>query len=123
MQMRTLIGLLLTIGLAAASAEAANFVWLEAERFDNYGGWTNDCQFIDQMGSPYLMAIGLGEPVGDAATCFTPPHPGRYRLWVRTNDWAPKHHPGRFRIVLKGQPIDHVFGQGGRSGWQWEDGV
>ena len=33
-----------------------------------HGGWTNDAQFIDQMGSPYLLAIGLGTPVADAVT-------------------------------------------------------
>ena len=72
--------------------------------FHNYGGWTKDTQFIDQMGSTYLMAIGLGAPVEDAHATLTLPEPGRYRLWARTKDWVPEHHPGRFQILLAGQP-------------------
>ncbi|MFH1268422.1 MAG: FAD-dependent oxidoreductase [Planctomycetota bacterium] len=97
-------------------------MWLETERFDERGGWTVDAQFIDQMGSPYLMAVGLGEPVEDAVTTVTLPRGGRYRLWARTNDWTPEHHPGRFGILLAGRPVDHAFGQNGKTGWQWEDG-
>ena len=47
----------------AASAET---VFLETEAFDDWGGWVNDTQFMDQMGSPYLLAHGLGKPVADA---------------------------------------------------------
>lgn len=31
----------------------------------------NDTQFMDQMGSPYLLAHGLGKPVADAKTSFS----------------------------------------------------
>lgn len=101
---------------------AAHAIWLEAERFDDLGAWTSDAQFIDQMGSPYLMAIGLGTPVRDAVTRVTLPQAGRYRLWARTKDWVPEHHPGRFQVVLNGRPLQRVFGQSGRPGWHWEDG-
>ena len=101
---------------------AAGVVWLEAERFETPGGWVRDAQFVDQMGSPYLLAVGLGEPVKDATTTFTAPRPGKYRLWARTKDWAPKHHPGRFRILIDGKAADRVFGQGGKTPWRWEDG-
>ena len=32
-------------------------LWVEAEGFDNKGGWVVDQQFMDQMGSSYLMAV------------------------------------------------------------------
>src|SRR3990172_7979138 len=122
MAVRAITALLLALGCLAGSARAGDPVWLETERFDDRGGWTNDAQFIDQIGSPYLMAIGLGEPVEDAVTTFTLPGPGRYRLWARTKDWVPEHHPGRFRILLNGRPVDPLFGESGQTGWQWEDG-
>lgn len=108
------------VGSHAAAAE--HVLWLETERFGVLGGWTSDTQFIDQMGSPYLMAIGLGKPVADAVTTVSVPQAGRYRLWARTKDWAPQHHPGRFQICVNGQTLEPVFGQSGKSGWHWEDG-
>jgi len=40
-----------------------NEVLIEAESFKNKGGWVVDPQFVEQMGSPYLLAHGLGKPV------------------------------------------------------------
>jgi len=97
-------------------------IWLEAEQFDDRGGWSNDAQFVDQMGSPYLLALGLGEPVADAVSTIDVPQAGGYRLWARTKDWVPAHHPGRFRVALNGCAAEHVFGQSGKAGWHWEDG-
>ncbi len=116
------IVLFLATGCLTCLASERKLVWLETERFDQYGGWTNDAQFVDQMGSPYLMAIGLGKPAADASTAVVLPRAGRYRLWARTKDWAPEHHPGRFRIVLAGRPVEHVFGSSGKPGWRWESG-
>ncbi len=122
MGLRTIVGLVLAVACAGPSARGEELIWLEAERFDNCGGWTNDSQFIDQMGSSYLMAVGLGEPVADAVTEVNAPKPGKYRLWARTNDWVPEHHPGRFNILLNGRPAGRTFGQSGEAGWRWEDG-
>ena len=36
---------------------------MEAEAFADRGGWVLDPQFMDQTGSPYLLAHGLGKPV------------------------------------------------------------
>ena len=84
--------LLMVVGgsLAAAQgfAAAGGNVFLEAEQFANTGGWMVDQQFMDQMGSPYLLAHGLGEPVKDAETTATFPTAGKYRVWVRTRDWV-----------------------------------
>ncbi|MHC4403234.1 MAG: FAD-dependent oxidoreductase [Planctomycetota bacterium] len=106
----------------ATSRSHAEILWLEAEQFDKRGGWTNDAQFIDQMGSPYLMAIGLASPVEDASTTVRVPKAGRYRLWVRTKDWMPRYHPGKFQVLLDGRPADRTFGASGDKDWLWEDG-
>lgn len=104
------------------SAGPREVVWLETEYFENIGGWTKDWQFVDQMGSPYLMAIGYGVPVADATTTLKAIKPGKYRLWARTKDWAPQFHPGKFEIFLAGKKVPHVFGENSREGWGWEDG-
>ena len=101
---------------------AASTLWLEAEHFRDLGGWTNDAQFVDQMGSPYLLAIGLEGPVADAVTQIEVPAAGKYRLWVRSRDWVPEHSPGRFQVLLGGKPVERVFGQSKAQGWTWEDG-
>ena len=38
---------------------------IEAEDFADFGGWVLDSQFEAIMGSPYLLAHGLGRPVAD----------------------------------------------------------
>ncbi|MCX7046497.1 MAG: FAD-dependent oxidoreductase [Candidatus Sumerlaeota bacterium] len=113
---------LLPVSQAAA---AGNTILIEAEMFDNYGGWVLDQQFMDQMGSPYLMAHGLGDPVKDAVTSITLPAAGRYRVWARTHDWvAPfkaQGAPGKFQVVIDGQPLAATFGAEGAD-WYWQDG-
>ena len=76
----------------AALAAHAETVLIEAESFDDWGGWVNDTQFMDQMGSPYLLAHGLGKPVADAKTKFVVAG-GRYNVWVRTKNWTSFWHP------------------------------
>ena len=86
---------LVALGLCRTSA-AGDRVLLEAENFNDCGGWVVDQQFMDQMGSPFLLAHGLGNPVRDARTTAKFPSPGRYRVWVRTRDWvAPWKAPAR----------------------------
>ncbi len=70
-------------------AAGQDVVWLEAEAFDTTGGWSNDSQHVDIMGSPYLLATGTGYPVADAAGEVEIKKPGTYRLWVRCRDWFP----------------------------------
>jgi hypothetical protein len=111
----------LLVLLVAREAPSAT-VWLEAELFRDQGGWTEDTQFVDQMGSPFLLAIGRRGPVADAVTEADVPAAGQYRLWVRTRDWLPEHSPGRFRVVLGDKPVEWVFGQSKQKGWIWEDG-
>jgi FAD dependent oxidoreductase len=120
--------LMFSAGLAllpsAATALAAP-VWVEAESFAQPGGWVLDTQFIDIMGSAYLMAHGMGKPVPDATTTVTVPAAGKYRVWVRTKNWvgpwqAPGS-PGRFRVAVEGKALEPEFGATGTD-WRWEDG-
>lgn len=107
--------------VAAAPAAGAAEVLVEAESFAERGGWVVDQQFMDIMGSPYLLAHGMGRPVAPARTHVEFPEPGAYRLWVRTKDWIPEHHPGTFKVVIDGVPAAAVFGMKGK-GWIWQDG-
>ena len=103
----------------------ATTVLVEAENFDDLGGWVIDQQSIDQMGSPYLLAHGLGIPVKDAATTVNFPITGTYRVWVRTKDWTAPWNvssaPGKFRLIVQAKPLETIFGTEG-SKWHWQDG-
>lgn len=94
---------------------------VEAEEFDNYGGWVLNSQFDLEMGSPYLLAHGNGIPVEDASTCIHIDTPGEYNVWVRAKDWVPGYHPGRFELYINGIPLDHEFGANDMD-WTWEHG-
>lgn len=99
---------------------AAQAFLVEAEDFDEFGGWVLDSQFETQMGSPYLLAHGLGRPVEDARTVVQVPRAGDYAVWVRCKDWVPNHHPGRFALALNGRMLDAVFGANGTD-WSWQN--
>jgi len=106
-------------------AAEATTVLVEAEQFGDYGGWVLDQQFMDEMGSPFLLAHGLGHPVADAKTTVAIPKPGDYRVWVRTRDWVAPWNapgaPGRFQMLIDGKPLDETFGTEGAE-WHWQDG-
>lgn len=108
---------LLSITSTGMTAE----VLVEAESFDNLGGWVLDPQFLDVMGSPYLLAHGLGKPVENAETEFELPAPGTYSVWVRTNNWVPKWSPGRFKLMVDGRELQPTLGTGD-EGWAWHRG-
>ncbi len=113
------------LSLLAGVASAADQVFVEAESFRDHGGWSLDTQFIDSMGSPYLLAHGMGEPVKDAATTVRFPSTGKYRVWVRTLDWVARWNapgaPGKFQVVVDGRPLAETFGTKGKL-WGWQDG-
>jgi len=110
---------------ATTGNAGAGPVLVEAESFQKPGGWVNDSQFTDQMGSPFLLAHGLGTPVEDAETTVTLPATGTYRVWVRTRDWAASWNaagaPGRFEVLVHGEALKTVFGTEGAK-WHWQDG-
>lgn len=99
----------------------AGGILVEAENFDHLGGWVVDSQFETQMGSPYLLAHGLGSPVADATTTIAIDRAGEYEVWVRAKDWVPAHHPGRFKLAVNGTFLETDFGANGRD-WSWQSG-
>lgn len=112
------------ISIGARPASAAQFL-VEAESFTAHGGWSLDTQFIETMGSPYLLAHGLGTPVADATNTVKVPAAGTYRVFVRTKDWVARWKapgvPGKFQVLVAGQPLKETFGTQGAD-WFWHDG-
>ncbi|MFC2120586.1 FAD-dependent oxidoreductase [Bacteroidota bacterium] len=97
-----------------------NELLVEAESFNNKGGWIVDPQFVEQMGSPYLMAHGLGIPVNNAFTDLTIKQFGIYHIWARTINWAAGNWqaPGRFNILVNNQKLKNTLGT--NDGWRWQ---
>ena len=65
---RGLVLILVVVCSVVCNKASAATVFVEAESFTDHGGWSLDTQFIREMGSPYLLAHGLGRPVADATT-------------------------------------------------------
>jgi hypothetical protein len=103
----------------------APVVFVEAESFAEKGGWVVDQQYMDVMGSPVLLAHGLGKPVADAVTEVAFPKPGTYRVFVRTRNWVapwtPQYAPGKFQISVDGRKLETIFGTEGNP-WHWQHG-
>ena len=115
---------LIAVAVCTDRVSAAQFL-VEAESFSEHGGWSLDTQFIETMGSPYLLAHGLGTPVADATTTVKVPAGGTYRVFVRTKDWVARWKaagaPGKFQVLVAGQPLKETFGTQGAE-WFWHDG-
>ncbi|QTD38458.1 FAD-dependent oxidoreductase [Polaribacter batillariae] len=95
-------------------------ILVEAESFIDKGGWVVDPQFVEQMGSPYLMAHGMGVPVSNAATKVNFQEKGTYYVWARTKNWVPGNWeaPGQFKIIVNGKTLKNTLGV--TTGWSWE---
>ena len=96
------------------------FLWIDAEDFADYGGWSLDTQFTHLMGSAYLIAAGVGRPVDDATVELDIPRAGNYRLWVRSKNWLKDHSPGRFAVKLGDVTSKVVFGTAASEDWLWQ---
>lgn len=109
------------LALTASCGDKHNELLVEAESFREKGSWFVDPQFTEQMGSPYLLAHGLGNPVEDASTIVTIPAAGKYHVWVRTRNWAAGdwEAPGRFKLVVNGNELKSILGTGGET-WHWQ---
>lgn len=108
--------------LLSANAFAADLL-VEAESFGKKGGWVVDQQFMDQMGSPYLMAHGMGKTVADATTEIKFPQIGIYHIYVRTynwtSPWGETEGPGQFALKINNKRLPVVLGSKG-SEWYWQ---
>ncbi len=106
-------------------ARAAETLFVEAESLQTHGGWSLDTAFTQIVGSPYLLAHGLGKPVADATGAVQVREGGNYRVWVRTKDWVAPWKapgtPGRFQVVVQGKPLGAEFGTVGAE-WHWQAG-
>jgi len=113
---------LLAAAWLAKPLAAAN-IWIEAESFEQKGGWQVDQQMIEGMGSPYLIAHGLGTPVKDALTNVRIDTAATYNVFVRTYNWTAPWHaatgPGGFKVAINGKRLPVTVGQTGDR-WQWQ---
>lgn len=105
------------VWVLAASASAAR-VDVPPQVFDA-GGWKLDVQFMDVMGSPYLLAHGAGIRVTDATASVNVPTAGRWHVWVRARKWV--DGAGAFGVSVGGVRLSRTFGVS-QSEWAWEDG-
>ena len=119
---QTFAVVLLAIAWLAQPLAATN-IWIEAESFQEKGGWLVDQQMIEGMGSPYLIAHGLGTPVKDALTKVRIDTAATYNVYVRTYNWTAPWHPaagpGGFKVAINGKRLPVIVGQAGNR-WQWQ---
>ena len=109
--------LAVSVALGALAVSAAR-IDVHPQCFDA-GGWKLDVQFMDVMGSPYLLAHGRGLRVADAKAVVDIPHAGAWRVWVRARKWI--DGAGAFKVRVGDQMLARTFGVS-QSEWAWEDG-
>lgn len=113
----------LLIAVCCAPYIGATDLFIETESFRHKGGWKVDQQFMDQMGSPYLLAHGMGNPVNDAYTEVTFPEKGTYYAYVRTFNWTSPWNdgegPGKFALWVGNKKVGVPLGTEGKS-WMWQ---
>ena len=115
----------MTLAVISINAQNKSTILIEAESFNNKGGWVVDQQSMDVMGSPYLMAHGMGIPVQDASTKVQFPNTGTYNVFVRTRNWVKRWNaieaPGKFKLLIDNFILDTVFGTDTEE-WNWQKG-
>ena len=111
------------LALIAALPLRATSLLIEAEELENLGGWqhTRDSRVVREF-----LWSDLKGRVAPAAGAIALPHAGRWRLWVRSKDYA-QDRPGtrNFSVRLGNTRSPVTFGRHGREGlggWDWEDG-
>ena len=111
------------LALLLPSAVYAGGIFVECESFADPGGWAVDQQFMDAMGSPYLIAHGMGVPVKDASTSIDIPEAGVWHVYARcynwTSPWSKGEGPGKFRIKIDSKTLKAILGCSGNS-WDWQ---
>lgn len=120
---RLLYLLCLLVLLVPATRADARGIFLEAESFEHPGGWVIDQQFMDEMGSPYLLAHGMGIPVENAYTHVTLPRRGTWYIYARTYNWTSPWHtgkgPGAYEVMVDGKTVSDELGTTGDA-WLWQ---
>ncbi len=120
-----ILGIMTVATLMFGCSRPTEDIFLEAENMDDCGGWVVDQQSMMQMGSPYLMAHGMGQVVEDATTEIILDESGSYRMWVRTRDWTRRWNKeqsaGQFQVIINGKATKSIFGTE-QAEWHWQDG-
>lgn len=115
--------LILFFALFVVCSICAQNLFVEAENFSKKGGWVVDQQFMDIMGSSYLMAHGMGKPVDDAFTEVKFPETGIYHVYVRTFNWTSPWYkgkgPGHFSLYVGHSKLDASLGILDDE-WMWQ---
>ncbi len=123
--MKQIILCIMAAAIMSGCSRPTEDIFLEAENMSDCGGWVVDQQSMMQMGSPYLMAHGMGQAVENATTELTLDESGSYRMWVRTRDWTrhwgKEQSAGQFQVVINGKATKSVFGTE-QAEWHWQDG-
>ncbi|MBR5138744.1 MAG: FAD-dependent oxidoreductase [Alistipes sp.] len=121
--MKNIFSLVAALVLCVACGNKTTSIYVEAESFEDKGGWSVDQQFTFEMGSPYLIAHGMGEAVADASTEVSFKQPGVYHIYVRTfnwtSRWSDKRGPGLFRIGVGDELLEAELGVTGEE-WEWQ---
>ncbi len=98
-------------------------IFIEAEAFENLGGWVVDSQSMAQTGSAYIMAHGMGIPVADAETAVEIPKRGKWTVWARTRDWTAVWKKGSsggtFQVKVNEETLPVILGTDGEE-WGWQ---
>jgi hypothetical protein len=117
--------LLFSLSFLCMVSSHAQSIFIEAESFQNKGGWVVDQQFMDLMGSSYLMAHGLGTPVSDATTTVNFAKTGEYTVFVRTynwtSPWTTKEGPGKFQLTVNGRVLNNKILGTKSTAWEWQE--
>lgn len=117
---------LLAVLLAALpSAAGAKTFLLDAELLEMRGGWQRH-EEKEPAGAKGFLVASADPSKAPAAGAVEIPHAGKWRVWVRTKDFA-QDRPGTrlFTIRLGGAVLGKKFGGhglAGDQGWAWEDG-
>ena len=123
--MKRTILLVMIFAVFGLHAQKRKSILIEVENFNDKGGWVVDQQFMGIMGSPILMAHGMGIPVKDAVTKIVFPQVGKYKMFVRTRNWAARWSkadaPGKFLVLIDGKATTSVFGTESAD-WDWQNG-
>lgn len=107
-----------TISTAEIASDPSKYIVIHPHQF-NPGGWGLDVQFMDIMGSPYLIAHGRGIRVANANTSIAIPSTGKWHIWVRSRKWV--EGAGAFTLRINSETLTKTFGID-QSEWAWEYG-
>lgn len=114
---------ILSLLVVLTACHAPSSILIEAESFADKGGWSTDQQFTFEMGSPYLIAHGMGKAVKDASTEVIFRKAGEYHVYARTYNWTSPWSKGRgagaFSISVDNQMLPNELGSTGNK-WEWQ---